>query len=321
VTVGIGLALPQLGPHVTRASVVGFCRRAEELGYASLWVQEHLFYPTQNSSGYAGRRDTTVHPAYRSILGATELLAFVAACTERVTIGSSVLVAGYHRPVELAQRVATLDLLSGGRMVLGLSAGWSHEEHLQMGVDPSTRGARMDELIEALRACWGPDPVEHHGTHFDIPPAEMRPKPLQRPHPPLLSGLRSPAGLRRTARYFDIWNPTRGTAAELRAQLDDMAAMRPAELAPLRLYFRSYTQRPTAPVGAGGAGLEGAQADLATAIAAGAEQLIVDTSFDDAMTSAQAWEEVPDRLAPLISMATNATPPAMAGAPSTGEIR
>lgn len=321
-TIGIGLALPQLGPHVSRSTVVRFCRRAEELGYASLWAQEHLFYPTGNASGYAGRQDTTVHSAYQSILGATELLAFVAACTERVSIGSSVLVAGYHRPVELAQRVATLDVLSGGRMVLGLSAGWSHEEHVQMDVDPTTRGARMNELIEALCACWGPDPVKHHGTHFDIPPATMRPKPLQSPHPPLLSGLRSPAGLRRTARYFDIWNPTRGTADDLRRQMDEMAAHRPEGMPPLRLFLRSYTQRPTTPTGHGGDGLEGVLGDLDTALAAGAEQLIVDTSFDDSMTSEQAWEDVPDLLAPLLAGGDKALPAGVpAATTTTGEQR
>ena len=313
-TVGIGLAMPQLGPHVDGATVQRFCRRAEELGYASLWAQEHLFYPTGNTSGYAGRQDTSVHPAYKSILGPTELLAFAAATTERLMIGSSVLVAGYHRPVELAQRVSTLDVLSGGRMVLGLSAGWSHEEHAQMDVDPTTRGSRMNELIEALRACWGPDPIEHHGEHFDIPEAAMGPKPLQ-PHLPLLSGLRSRAGLRRTARYFDIWNPTRGTADELRAHLADMAEQRPEGMAPLRLFLRCYTQRPTAPVGAGGSGLDGALADLATAVEAGAEQLIVDTSFADEMDSTQAWEDVPDMLAPLLTATGVDSPqPATTGA-------
>jgi probable F420-dependent oxidoreductase len=313
-TIAIGLGLPQLGPHVTPSVVRRFCRRAEELGFASLWVQEHLFYPTANTSGYAGRTSTSVHPAYQSILGATELLAYVAACTERAMIGASVFVAGYHRPVELAQRIATLDVLSEGRMVAGLSAGWSDEEHAQMDVDPRTRGRRMDELIEALRACWADDPIQFTGQQFTIPPAIMRPKPVQHPHPPLLSGLRSEAGLRRTARYFDIWNPSRGTAEELVGHLSDMAQLRPADRAPLRLFFRSYTQRPTDPVGSGGQGYDGVTQDLATAIAAGAEQLIVDTSFADDMDSEQAWDEVPDRLAPLLAMAQGALPAVAAGA-------
>jgi probable F420-dependent oxidoreductase len=303
VSIEIGLGLPQLGPHVTPAVVRRFCRRAEELGYASLWVQEHLFYPTANTSGYAGRQSTSVHPHYKSMLGATELLGYVAACTERAMIGTSVFVAGYHRPVELAQRVATLDVLSEGRMVCGIAAGWSDEEHVQMDVDPRTRGKRMDELVEALQACWADDPISYSGESFNIPEAIMRPKPVQRPHPPLLSGLRSAAGLRRTARYFDIWNPSRGTAEELRGHMADMAAQRPAGKAPLRLFFRSYTQRPTDPVGSGGQGLDGVIGDLHNAIAAGAEQLIVDTSFADNMDSAEAWEAVPDVLAPLLELA------------------
>jgi probable F420-dependent oxidoreductase len=309
VSIGIGLGLPQLGPHIKPAVIKRFCARAEELGYASLWVQEHLFYPTGNKSGYAGRpQNTSVHPAYKSVLGPTELLAYVAACTERAMIGSSVFVAGYHRPVELAQRVATVDVLSGGRLVAGLSAGWSDEEHAQMDVDPRTRGHRMDELIEALRACWADDPIEFHGPTFDIPQAIMNPKPVQRPHPPLLSGLRSEAGLRRTARYFDIWNPSRGTAEELRGHMADMAAQRPAGMAPLRLFLRSYTQRPTDPVGDGGQGLDGVKGDLQTAIDAGAEQLIVDTSFSDDMSSPEAWEFVPEVLAPLLELARDAAP-------------
>ena len=313
-SIKIGLGLPQLGPHVTPAVVRRFCARAEELGYASLWVQEHLFYPTANASGYAGRESTSVHPHYKSMLGATELLGYVAACTERAMIGSSVFVGGYHRPVELAQRVSTLDLLSSGRLVVGLAAGWSAEEHVQMDVDPKTRGKRMDELIEALQACWADDPIEYRGKLFDIPQAIMRPKPVQRPHPPLLSGLRSPAGLRRTARYFDIWNPSRGTADELRAHLADMAAQRPAGMAPLRLFFRSYTPRPTDPVGSGGQGLAGVIGDLHTAIAAGAEQLIVDTSFADDMSSPEAWEAVPDVLSPLLAIAAESADAVPAGA-------
>jgi probable F420-dependent oxidoreductase len=313
VSIKIGLGLPQLGPHVTPAVVKRFCARAEELGYASLWVQEHLFYPTANTSGYAGRESTSVHPHYKSILGATELLGYVAACTERAMIGSSVFVAGYHRPVELAQRVSTIDLLSSGRLVVGLAAGWSAEEHVQMDVDPKTRGKRMDELIEALKACWAEDPIAYHGTLFDVPQAIMQPKPVQRPHPPLLSGLRSPAGLRRTARYFDIWNPSRGTAEELRAHMADMAAQRPAGMAPLRLFFRSYTQRPTDPAGSGGQGLEGVIGDLRTAIAAGAEQLIVDTSFADDMSSPEAWEAVPDVLASLLELAAESADAVPAG--------
>lgn len=302
-TLKVGLTLPQLGEHVDATAVRDFAVAAEELGFSSLWVQEHLFYPEQNESIYGGRHTTTVHPAYRSVLGATELMAFVAACTQKAMIGSSILVAGYHRPIELAQRLSTLDVLSGGRLVAGLGAGWSDEEHGQMDVDPRTRGRRMSELVAAVQACWGPDPVEFSGDFFNIPRSVVRPKPVQRPHPPLLSGLRSAAGLARTAAMFDIWNPSSGTAEALLDQLQTMREVRPDQLAPVRLFLRSYLQRPTDAVGSGGQGVDGVRRDIRTAVAAGAEQFIVEINFWDEMRSTRDWAQAPARLATLLETA------------------
>ena len=157
---GVGLTLPQLGDHVTRHAVRRFCERAEQLGFASLWVQEHLFFALEPSAPYAARPGMPVPEAYRSTWSPLELLTAAAAWTERIGLGTGILVGGYHRPVELAQRLATLDRLSDGRLIVGLSVGWSKDEHDQMDVDFDSRGRRMDELVEALLTCWGPDPVE-----------------------------------------------------------------------------------------------------------------------------------------------------------------
>ena len=150
----IGLCLPQLGGHVSRNGLRAFCERAEELGYGGLWVQEHIFYPLNPVSGYSARPGLKVPDAYRSTLGALETLAAAAAWTSRPAVGTSILVAGLHRPVALAQQLSTIDVLSEGRLVAGFSVGWSDEEHQVMDVDPRTRGARCDELIDALVACW-----------------------------------------------------------------------------------------------------------------------------------------------------------------------
>lgn len=299
-TLQIGLSLPQLGEYADATAVREFATSAEELGFAGLWVQEHLFYPEKNESVYGGRHTTSVHTAYRSVLGATELMAFVAACTREISIGSSILVAGYHRPVELAQRLSTLDVLSGGRLIAGLGAGWSDEEHGQMDVDPRTRGRRMSELVEAVQACWGPDPVQFDGEFFTIPRSVVRPKPLQQPHPPLLSGLRSAAGLARTAALFDIWNPSSGSTEALIDQMETMHGMRADHARPVRLFLRSYLQRPTDAVGSGGQGIEGVVDDIRTAIATGAEQLIVELNFWDEMASVADWVEAPARMAVLL---------------------
>jgi probable F420-dependent oxidoreductase len=301
--VKVGLSLPQLGTAVTRDVVRGFCERAEELGFTGLWVQQHLFFPHQPSSGYSARPGLAIPERYRSIASPLEMLAAAAAWTSAATIGTSVLVAGYHRPVDLAQRLSTLDLLSDGRLVVGFSVGWSDDEHAQMDVDPRTRGARCDELIEALEACWGPDPVSYEGRFFSIPTADVQPKPVQRPHPPLMSGMRSAAGLRRTAERFDIWNPASGTLDQILETRERLQAMRPADRSPLLVYWNLFVQPPVEV-----ANLRTLSVDELVELVAGARQagldgVMVDANFWSAVDSPEAWAGIPDLLAPLVAAA------------------
>ena len=180
--------------HVTRARRSSFCERAEELGFASLWVQEHLFFALEPSAPYAARPGMPVPEAYRTTWSPLELLTAAAAWTERIALGTGILVGGYHRPVELAQRLATLDQLSNGRLIVGLSVGWSKDEHDQMDVEFTTRGRRMDELVEALHGLLGTRPGGASTASSSTSPTSIvSPKPVQQPHPPLLSGMRSAA--------------------------------------------------------------------------------------------------------------------------------
>jgi probable F420-dependent oxidoreductase len=299
----VGLALPQLGAHVTAEAFTDFCRRAEAAGFSSLWAQEHLFFPLQPRSGYAAVPGLPIPNQYRTVLAPMEAMAFAAAATSTVTIGSSILVAGYHRPVELAQRLATLDVLSKGRLVVGLSVGWSADEHEQMEVDPRTRGRRLEELVRAILACWAPDPVSFEGEFFHIPESVISPKPVQDPHPPLLSGMWSAAGLDRTVELFDIWNPARGTPEELSVLLEGLNGRRDPEKAPLRLYFRSFAQRPNHRPGDPIEGVDGVVADVRASARAGVEEVIVDCNFWDRMDSPGAWAGAPDLLAPALEAA------------------
>lgn len=298
----IGLTLPQLGGHVTRDGLRGFCERAEELGFGGLWVQEHLFYPLHPVSGYSARPGLKVPEAYRSVLGALETLAAAAAWTTRPIVGTSILVAGLHRPVALAQRLATIDLLSEGRLVAGFSVGWSDEEHQVMDVDPRTRGARCDELVDALRACWGPDPVRFDGRFFHIPESDVDPKPVQA-RPRLLSGMRSPAGLRRTAEKFDIWNPASGTLEDHLALLEKIAEMRPSRLAPVELYRRLFTTPPVEVANLRTASVNDLCVEVERCRDAGVAAVIVDTNFDPALDSPERWAAVPQTLSPLLAAA------------------
>ncbi len=299
----IGLCLPQLGGHVSRNGLRAFCERAEELGYGGLWVQEHIFYPLNPVSGYSARPGLKVPDAYRSTLGALETLAAAAAWTSRPVVGTSILVAGLHRPVALAQQLSTIDVLSQGRLVAGFSVGWSDEEHQVMDVDPRTRGARCDELIDALVACWGPDPVQFGGRFFTIPESEIRPKPAQQPRPRLLSGMRSPAGLRRTAEKFDIWNPASGPLEQHLEMFGKLTEMRPAGLGALELYRRLFTTPPVEVANLRTLGVDELCEEVARSREAGVDAVIIDANFDPALDTPERWAEVPRTLAPLLEAA------------------
>jgi probable F420-dependent oxidoreductase len=292
----VGLCVPQLGEYADRAVLRDFCQSAEELGFGSLWVQEHLFYPLAPRSGYSAIPGQPIPAAYRSTLAATETLMAAAAWTERVDVGTSVLIAGYHRPVELAQRLATLDVLSGGRLIAGFSVGWSDDEHEQMDVDPRTRGARTAELIDALIACWGPDPVTFNGRFFSIPESVIRPKPVQRPRPRLLSGMRSAPGRARTAALFDIWNPSRGDVGEIAEQTAHMQLLRAPGAAPLEVYYRVFLEPSVPDLNVAPPGIDGVVADIAAATQGGFAAVIVEPNFWRELDSAKAWAALPQRL-------------------------
>jgi len=299
----VGLALPQLGRHADARAVRGFAERAEELGFGHLFVQQHLFYPHEVVSGYSARPGLAVPEAYRSVLQPLEELAVVAGWTERILLGTSILVAGYHRPVDLAQRITTLDVLSGGRTVFGFSVGWSDEEHAQYDVDPRTRGRRAGELIDALKACWGQDPVSFTGEFFTIPLSDVDPKPVQRPHPPLMSGMRSEVGLKRTAEQFDWWNPASGTLEQHLETMEQLAAIRPAGLEPLKMCWNLFTDPPVIVANLRPLSVDELAEQVAAAAAAGVDAVSIDANFDPTITSPEDWVRVPERLAPVLDAA------------------
>lgn len=300
----VGLVLPQLGEAVTPEVVRGFAERAEALGYSSLWVQEHLFWPLEPISGYAAVPGLPIPEPYRTTLAPLELLMAASAWTSRIRIGTSVLIAGYHRPVELAQRLATIDLLSGGRLSVGLAVGWSDDEHVLSDVDPRTRGRRCDDLVDAVVACWGEDPVSHEGPFFLVPPSIVRPKPVQQPRPPLLSGMWSTAGLARTVARFDGWNPAGIPVPQVQAIVADMDRRR-AEVgkAPLTVHHRVFTVFPTSRPGRAHPGDEGVVAEVAAATAAGFDEVLVECNFEPDLTP-ESWLAVPDRLLPALEVAS-----------------
>jgi probable F420-dependent oxidoreductase len=203
----IGFSLPNIGPIGTAEAVTKVAQRAEALGYQSLWTIERVLYPVQPQRPYPGTPDGSLPEVYKHVLDPLGALTFVAGVTKKIRLGTSVLDIPYYNPVMLARRLSTLDLLSGGRLIVGLGLGWSKDEMDATGADMTKRGAMADEFIQALKSIWTTNPVEFHGKFYNIPKSYINPKPVQKPHPPIYMGAFVPAALKRVATMTDGWNP------------------------------------------------------------------------------------------------------------------
>ncbi len=202
----IGIALPHVGPYASREAIVHTAQEAERLDFGAVWVLERLLRPTaplpQPRGGVAPMSEV-----YATAYDPIETLTYVAAKTERIKLGTSVMDALFHVPVVLARRFATLDQLSGGRVIAGLGQGGNAPEFETSNVPMKRRGKGFEEFIGALRAAWGPDPVSFAGRFYKIPEAQIGPKPVQPGGPPILIGGRDPAALERAARLAEGINP------------------------------------------------------------------------------------------------------------------
>src|SRR5260370_35534570 len=166
----LGFALPHIGPIATRTNIHKGAQGAEGLDDATLWTNERVLVPLQPKTPYPGTADGVLNPEYETVFEHMTALTYAAAIPSRIRLGISVINIPFYNPVMLGRRVATMDQLSDGRMTLGVGLAWSEDE-CDVNNGPFRQRGRMDEeAIEALKAVWGPEPVEYHGAYFSIPP-------------------------------------------------------------------------------------------------------------------------------------------------------
>jgi probable F420-dependent oxidoreductase len=195
--VKVGIHLPQWGPDATREGVLSVALAAEQAGLDSVWVADHVVYPLVSSSRYPYREDGPPFAPEDGFLDAFVTLAAVAGATERVALGLSVLVLPMREPLQVAKALATLDVLSGGRVIAGVGAGWWAEEFAALGARFEGRGRRLDEQIGILRTAWRDGAVDE---------VALEPRPTQLGGPPILVGGMGAAGRRRAGRLGDGWH-------------------------------------------------------------------------------------------------------------------
>lgn len=281
----LGFALPVSGAWSSAESVRLVAQRAEELGYDSLWTFQRLLHPAEGDWG----------ATYLSVQDPLITLAHAAALTSRVRLGVAVLNAPYVAPIVLAKQLTTLDILSDGRLDVGLGLGWADEEFAAVGVRREERVSRTVEAVRCLEAVWSPDPVRFEGKHFHVPASLVRPKPVQQPHPPLLMGGSVPAALRRVGRLADGWITS--SRQDLRRVGEDIDTIRSAAVAAgrdastLRFVVRGVVRLGAHVTGRDGQRrmLTGAtdeiRSDLEALAGAGVTEVFVDPNFSPEVVS------------------------------------
>ena len=199
-----GICVPHYGKPVDIERILGVARSAEELGFASVWVTDHLFVPRTLDIIY---RDNMLEPL--------TLLSHLAAVVSRVRLGTSVIILPYRNPIVLAKMLATVDQLSQGRLIFGAAVGWMEEEFRALKAPFAERGALSDESLRIIRDIWTTGAVSHQGTFYQYEDMQASPRPVQQPAPPIWIGGNSARARRRVAELGDGWHTSGMNAAAM----------------------------------------------------------------------------------------------------------
>jgi probable F420-dependent oxidoreductase len=230
-----GFYLPTRGVTATPEALDVLVGRAEELGFASVMIADHVVFPTKIDSKYPYTADGRF-PGQGDALEQLALMAFVAARTTRLRLVSSVMIVPYRNPVFTAKALATIDVLSRGRVTVGVGVGWLREEFEALGSALfDRRGAVSDEYLRIFKTLWTRSPATFHGEFYRFEDLQCLPQPIQKPHPPIWIGGHSRAALCRVARLGDGWHPVGANPGaalppeELRVLLEELYRMTEAE--------------------------------------------------------------------------------------------
>jgi len=271
----IGLALPQFGPLADAARIGEFAAATEELGFDSLWVGDRLLTPLRPSDPYPGRQQP-YPPEFTRGLDPVVTLTLAAAATSRIGLASSTLNAAQHNPVLLGRALTSLDVLSGGRLTVGVGLGWMRDEYVAAGVDWDTRGERLDEMLDVWRALWTMNPVRHEGKFFQVAESAVDLRPVRPGGPPLLFGGLRPAAMGRVGRRGDGWLTVPGLPKAYAAKLWDIACRAAEEHgrdpSRLRRVLRINVPAGSEPVAY-------ARAEAEAAAEAGMDEALIDLTF------------------------------------------
>ena len=309
-TVRFAAMLPNLGGIPSAEAIEPYARRIEEAGYHGLFVGDHIALPVQPETRYVGSSTgvaefTSQHDIYESFT----LLAYLAGITHRVRLGVAVQVLPYRPPLLNAKMLTTLDVLSGGRVVLGVGTGWCREEFEALDASFEDRGSIADEHIRLFKDVCSGEELNFHGKHYHVEGTRILPRPLQLPNPPIWVGGDSLAAMRRAALLGDGWHPIRLTPPELAEKRKRVLEMRqshglPVEDFPTALGIPMHLGERPLPE-AYRVSLQGAPTEMAsqaqTYVEAGVDTFVLRSTETDFISYLQAMEQFAEQVMPLFS--------------------
>ena len=305
----IGFALPNIGPIGSAASIIKVAQHAEALGYSSLWTIERVLWPLKPQTPYAVTPDGSLPEQYRHVLDPLDTLTFAASVTKKISLGTSVIDMPYYNPVMLARRLSTIDVLSNGRLRVGLGLGWSQDEMDAANANMKTRGVMADEFLQVLKAIWTTNPVQFNGKFFKVPKSYIDLKPVQKPHPPIYLAAFAPAAMKRLATMADGWNPVVVPIAGMQQmfqgirQMAKEAGRDPSSLVMIVRANLEITEKPLADNRAIFSGsLEQISDDVRGCARIGADEVFFDPAFAPGGQTLDTWLSLLDQLRGMMSL-------------------
>jgi len=221
----VGVFSTFMSPLATPPMIRDFARRAEDIGLDSIWMGEHVALFDKNTYGYPGSKDGRIPvPAGGGMLDVVATFGFLAAATSKLRLGTGVALVPQRNPIYTAKEVATLDWLTGGRIDFGIGVGWNKEEVEACGYRWEDRGARCNEFLEVMRQLWTQPVVDFEGKWVRLATCRLDPKPIQKPHVPIIVGGYATAALDRAARFGAGWYGFNRDPAETKAILSSLDA-------------------------------------------------------------------------------------------------
>lgn len=289
----LGCFIPQIGPAATPEGMVKAAQRAEELGFDSVWVTDRLLFPVNPRNPYAAEPDGKLPDAYKRVFDPLQALTWVAAHTKKIRVGTSVLDIPFYNPIVLGRTLTSLDVLSGGRLTVGLGLGWSEDEYEATAAHAKHRGVRADEFLQVLHTMWKDNPAEFSGKFFTLPKSYFDLRPAQKPHPPIYLAAYAPAAMKRIAQYADGWMPVGLPVPAITQmwtgiqQMAKEAGRKPSEL---KLSVRGNVHLTDKPAGEGRWPFTGNRDEIKQDVAAvrelGADELVLDVTFSPGVKTA-----------------------------------